>query len=61
MYIHIDNIRNLSGKLFYDFKALKYILDKQQLKIILIYLIPSIITFGFEMWGSAYEIHLNKL
>jgi len=48
----------MSRKLFYVFKDLRYILDRQQLRIIS--LVQSLISFGVEIWGATYEIYLNK-
>ncbi|KAF0754218.1 Reverse transcriptase domain-containing protein, partial [Aphis craccivora] len=42
-------------------KLNSYILDKHQLRIIYISLVQSIIAFGIEIWGGAYEFHLIKL
>lgn len=59
--IHINYITNLIRKFFYVFRDLRYILYKHQLRIIYISLVQSIIAFGIEIWGGAYEIHLIKL
>lgn len=55
--VHIDCVVNLSHKLFYVFKDLRFILDKQQLRIIYISLVQSIINLVLR-YGKVHTISI---
>lgn len=57
----IEHLISLSRKLYYIFRNLRSILDKMQLRIVYISLVQSVITYGIESWGCAYDTHLIKL
>lgn len=48
-------------KLSYAFKQLKYILNKNHIKIVYKALVESILTYGIIAWGAANKNNLNKL
>jgi len=58
---HIEYLLLLVGKFFYIFCNLRSIFDKIQLRIVYILLVQSVITYGIESRGCAYDVHLKKL
>ena len=59
--VHINMTINKLRRLLYFFSQLRFILDINNLKLIYISLVESVISYAIPIWGNAYEVYLTPL